>query len=116
MTKQEVREIFGNPANRSSRGEFTYYFYENNCQQECGMADLVIFQNGQVVDAILRATWRNYAGESSSPSGVTPKPTPMRLQLPATGNEVRGIEVRPTPPAPPPPDTTASDSTAASGG
>ncbi len=117
MTEQEVMNAFGNPDNRSSRGEFTYYFYENQCQQECGMADLVIFQNSQVIDAILRAAWRNYAGESSSPRGVLPQPTPMRLLLPQAQdqNQLR-IEVRPVgQPEPQPADTAASDSTSSGG-
>ncbi len=117
MTEQEVMNAFGNPDNRSSRGEFTYYFYENRCQQECGMADLVIFQNSQVIDAILRASWRNYAGESSSPRGVLPQPTPMRLLLPQAQdqNQLR-IEVRPVgQPEPQPADTAASDSTSSGG-
>ena len=120
MTEQQVRDALGNPDNRSTRSQFTYYFYENNCHVECGMADLVIFQGGQVVDAILRASWRTYTGVSSSPNGVAPQPTPMRLRMPqgAQGQagertELQGIEVRP---AGQTEDTTAADTTSNNGG
>ena len=130
MTEQQVRDALGSPDNRSSRDQFTYYFYANNCHVECGMADLVIFQGGQLVDAILRARWRTYTGESSSPNGVQPRPTPMRLQMPegAGGqadqpSELQGIEVRPagqpaeadTTPMQAE-DTTAADTTSNNGG
>ncbi len=125
MTEQQVRDVFGNPDNRSSRNQFTYYFYENNCQIDCGMADLVIFQGGQVVDAVLRAPWRDYDGESSSPKGTAPRATPMQLGLPQAQPQVQGVEVRPAvqpqpavqpPPPPDTTDTTASDSTSSNGG
>jgi hypothetical protein len=109
MTVDDVKAVFGEPAGSRSYGNYTFYFYANGCEYECGTADIVFFDNGQVVDAVLRATWRSYAGESSSPRGTTPRPTPggTRLQTPG---EVQGVEVRPagTPPPPPVlPDTTA---------
>ena len=94
MTMDQVKLVFGEPQSASSYGNFAFYFYENGCHVECGMADVVFFQNGQVVDAVLRAPWRGYAGESSSPKGVMPRATPggERLQVP---NRVQGVEVRP---------------------
>lgn len=101
MTADEVKTTFGQPDGVSSRGPFTYYFYNNGCEHECGFPDLVILEDGQVVDAVLRAPWNQYAGESSSPKGTVARPTPggMRLQVPSTA--VEGVEVRPTvtPPA-----------------
>lgn len=120
MTETEVVDVFGSPDGKSAREVFTYYFYNNGCEAECGFPDLVIFQTGQVVDAVLRAPWRSYAGMSSSPKGTAPKPTPMQLGMPQT--EVQGVEVRsaPQPPTPmpaelQPADTTASDSTSNGG-
>jgi len=117
MTMDEVKLVFGEPQSVSSYGNFSFYFYENGCQVECGTADVVFFQGGQVVDAVLRAPWRGYAGESSSPKGVIPRPTPggEHLQMPAT---VEGVEVRPArvpTPQPVEPDTVKADTSAVRG-
>ena len=107
MTADEVKAEFGQPDGVSSRGPFTYYFYNNGCEYECGFPDLVILQDGQVVDAVLRAPWNEYAGTSSSPKGTVARPTPggMRLEVPTT---IESVEVRPagTPPAETPPAET----------
>ena len=105
------------PQSSSTYGDFIFYFYENGCHVECGMADVVFFQNGQVVDAVLRAPWRGYAGESSSPKGVLPRATPggERLQVP---NQVQGVEVRPARVPTPQPieeDTVKADTTGVKG-
>lgn len=102
MTADQVRQVLGTPLYESSYGDHTYFFYDNGCEKECGFLDLVIFQSDQVVDAVFRAPWHEYTGESSSPRGVTPRPTPggERLQVPE--GQVEGVEVRP---AGPPPDT-----------
>lgn len=96
MTADEVKAEFGQPDGVSTRGPFIYYFYNNGCEYECGFPDLVIFEGGQVVDAVLRAPWNDYAGESSSPKGTVARPTPggMRLEVPAT--TIEAVEVRPT--------------------
>jgi len=116
MTTAEVQTVFGAPEAMSYRGPFTYYFYDNGCERSCGFLDLVIFQDGQVVDAVLRARWRDYAGESSSPKGTVPVATPggTRLQVPAS---VEGVQVRPAPtvPTPIPADTARADTTRAGG-
>jgi hypothetical protein len=94
MTDQVVRDTFGEPLVTRSRGEFTYYFYDNGCEKECGFLDLVIFQGGQVVDAVLRAPWHEYTGQSSSPKGVQVSPNRGGdLQVPE--GRVEGVEVRP---------------------
>lgn len=117
MTLDQVKLVFGQPQSTSAYGNFTFYFYENGCHAECGMADVVFFQNGQVVDAVLRAPWRGYAGESSSPKGVMPRATPggERLQVP---NQVQGVEVRPARVPTPQPiedDTVKADTTGVRG-
>jgi hypothetical protein len=107
MTADDVTAAFGQPDGVSSRGPFTYYFYNNGCEYECGFPDLVILQDGQVVDAVLRAPWNEYSGASSSPKGTVARPTPggMRLEVPTT---IESVEVRPaqTPPAETPPAET----------
>jgi hypothetical protein len=109
MASVEVKALFGEPKGMSTRGPFTYYFYDNGCEYECGFPDLVIFDNEQVIDAVLRAPWHEYAGESSSPKGTLPRATPggMRLDVPGT---IESVEVRPAePPAMPPEDTLKAD-------
>lgn len=101
MTTEDVKAAFGEPAAIRTYGDYTYYFYQNGVEREYGTADIVFFLDGQVVDAVLRSSRREYAGESSSPRGVTPKPTPagMRLEVPGA---VESVEVRTAQPPPPP--------------
>ncbi|UCC74812.1 MAG: hypothetical protein JSV86_09770 [Gemmatimonadota bacterium] len=100
MTTDQVKAEFGEPRGVAARGPFTYYYYDNGCEYECGFPDLVIFENDEVVDAVLRAPWNEYAGESSSPKGTVARATPggMRLEVPTT---IESVEVRPAeaPPA-----------------
>jgi hypothetical protein len=62
------------------------------------------------VDAVLRAPWRGYTGDSSSPKGVIPRPTPggERLQVPV---QVEGIEVQRVPTPTVVEDTAKADTT-----
>ncbi len=94
MSEDEVRSVFGNPAGTRSVGIFTYYFYKNGWEEEAGFPDLVILQGGQVIDVVLRATWRDYSGESSSPKGIAPRQTLgfEHLELPG---RLESVEVRP---------------------
>jgi hypothetical protein len=116
MTLDEVKANFGEPAGQSSFGGFTFYFYHNACEYECGFPDIVFFQNGQVVDAVLRATWRHYDGESSSPKGTVPRPNPGGGQLQMPEAQVEGVEIRPrTLPPAEPPDTARTDTTRVGG-
>ena len=105
MTEQDVVAIFGEPQGKSNYGSYVFYFYDNGCERECGFPDTVFFEGGQVVDAVLRAPWRDYAGESSSPKGVMPRPTPggERLEVPGT---LDSVEVKPAPTPTAKPDTT----------
>ncbi|NIR46179.1 MAG: outer membrane protein assembly factor BamE [Gemmatimonadetes bacterium] len=96
MTFDEVKSVFGEPAGVRNFDNHTFYFYQNGVEREYGTADIVFFMDGQVVDAVLRSSRRAYAGESSSPMGTEPRPTPggTRLDLPG---DVESVEVRPAP-------------------
>jgi hypothetical protein len=113
MTEQDVIAVFGEPQGKSTYDSFTFYFYDNSCEKECGFPDTVFFDGGQVVDAVLRAPWREYDGESSSPKGVVPRATPggERLQVPGTLDRV---EVRPAAP-PAKADTAKADTSSVKG-
>lgn len=99
MSTDEVKAVLGAPAATRDYGDYTFYFYQNGVEREYGTADIVFFLDEQVVDAVLRSSWREYAGESSSPRGTEPRPTPggMHLQVPG---EVQAVEVRTMPPPP----------------
>ena len=96
MTKSQVIERLGAPAAERSSGAYTYLFYQNGRERTAGMSDLVILQNGAVVDAIFRSAAREYTGSSSSPDGVMPENSAAsgeRLAMPVAS------------PTPPPDDT-----------
>jgi hypothetical protein len=90
FTERQVQEVLGPPLYTSGYGEHTFYFYDNGREKEAGFLDFVIFRAGRVVDAVFRHPDHHYAGNSSSPRGVTPKATP--------GGERLGVP-------PPPPET-----------
>lgn len=75
MTERDVYALWGPPAAVRRAGEHTYLYFHNGCEKSCGTMDLVILQNGQVVDAIVRWPGHGYSGESSSPPGRVPFPT-----------------------------------------
>lgn len=75
MTREQVIERLGKPLNERTAGKATFLFYGNGCERTCGMNDLVVLDDGRVVDAIFRAPGRRYTGESSSPTGVSPERT-----------------------------------------
>lgn len=112
MTKGQVIERLGAPAAERSTGAYTYLFYQNGREYTAGMSDLVILQNGAVVDAIFRSPERQYTGSSSSPEGVMPANSAAsgeRLAMPVANNAqpaAQGAPVSASPP--PPPDTTRS--------
>jgi hypothetical protein len=93
MSTDEVKGVFGEPAAIRSYGEYTYFFYQNGVEPEYGTADIVFFEGNQVVDAVLRSSWREYAGESSSPKGTVASPTPGGMYLEVPG-QVEAVEVR----------------------
>ncbi|MBP2646989.1 MAG: hypothetical protein H6Q77_613 [Gemmatimonadetes bacterium] len=71
MTADEVTAAWGAPSATRARGEFTYMNYPSSCMPACGTQDVVILQNGKVVDAIARSSNHPYDG-SSSLSGKAP--------------------------------------------
>ena len=70
MTRDEVVARLGKPLNERTSGTHTYMFYRNGCEKTCGMNDLVVLEDGKVVDAVFRNGVRSYTGTSSSPAGV----------------------------------------------
>ena len=93
MTKSQVIERLGQPASERSRGEHTYLFFQNGCERECGMSDLVMLRADTVIDAIFRSSQRRYTGTSSSPSARTPqvaraRSTSAPLAVPARATDV----------------------------
>jgi hypothetical protein len=76
MTRDQVVEHLGKPLNERKTGNAWFMFYGNGCERTCGMNDLVILEDGKVVDAIFRSASRHYSAASSSPTGVRPEPTP----------------------------------------
>jgi hypothetical protein len=67
MTEREVYSMWGGPIAVRRSGEYTYLYFRNSCEHSCGKQDLVILQNGKVVDAVLRWPGHGYSGQSSSP-------------------------------------------------
>ena len=72
MTVDQVEAAWGKPAVQRTVGTRTYLFYKNDCLKRCGTFDVVFFDGGQVVDAIVRASYHTYDGTSSSPPDRKP--------------------------------------------
>jgi len=75
MGEDDVIALWGPPSARRHAGTFTYLHYPNGCELSCGTTDIVILQDGQVVDAVVRWAGHGYSGQSSSPPGRTPEAT-----------------------------------------
>src|SRR5262245_23008841 len=54
MSQSDVEGIWGPPSAVRHAGAFTYLHYPNGCERSCGTDDVVILQDNQVVDAIVR--------------------------------------------------------------
>jgi len=76
MSENDVYSLWGPPAAVRHSGQYTYLYFRNGCEYSCGMLDLVMLQNGQVVDAVLRWEGHRYSGQSSSPRATKPHYTP----------------------------------------
>lgn len=72
MRAKDVEALWGPPAALRRAGAYTYLLYPNGCEHTCGTEDLVILQNDQVVDAVLRWKGHGYSGQSSSPRALPP--------------------------------------------
>ena len=75
MGESDVAALWGPPSAVRRAGSFTYLHYPNGCELTCGTTDIVILQDGQVVDAVVRWHGHGYSGQSSSPPGSTPEAT-----------------------------------------
>ncbi len=75
MGEDDVIGQWGPPSARRHAGTFTFLHYPNGCELTCGTTDIVILQDGQVVDAVVRWAGHGYSGQSSSPPGTTPAAT-----------------------------------------
>ncbi len=65
MTAAEVTAAWGAPTSTRTRGNYTYLNYPSSCMPSCGTQDVVILQDGKVVDAIARSSNHPYEGPSS---------------------------------------------------
>lgn len=72
MTVAQVEAAWGKAGITRTDGDQTFLFYQNDCLKSCGTFDVVILQDGTVVDAIVRASYHGYSGTSSSPKGRKP--------------------------------------------
>ncbi|MBI1723503.1 MAG: hypothetical protein HYR48_06320 [Gemmatimonadetes bacterium] len=94
MTEADVRNRWGEPVAVRRVNDWTYLFYRNGLEQQWGFYDLVLLQNGQVVDAIVRAPEHLYLGQSSSPGDRVPEFTPPPPPRPDTAaGAVTGVRV-----------------------
>ena len=75
MTADEVKAAWGAPSAERTRGNFTYLTFPTACLPGCGTHDIVILQDGKVVDAIARSNGRRYEGTASY-TARTPGYTP----------------------------------------
>lgn len=80
MTRDQVIAVWGEPMVERSADNWVYLYFRNGCEVSCGTDDVVLLQDGQVVDAIVRGQGHTYSGVSSSPPGRT-----AALTLPSGG-------------------------------
>lgn len=85
MTREEVVTVWGPPVAERTIGARGYLYFRNGCEVTCGTFDVVFLENGQVVDAIVRAPGHTYAGVSSSPPDRTAEYTPPERRRDNTG-------------------------------
>lgn len=92
MSRAQVVAVLGEPYSSRSRESFTYLLYKNGCEKACGMDDLVVLDDGKVVDAVFRSPARHYTGTSSSPHMIT------REEAAAKGGDSTAHTLRPKAP------------------
>lgn len=76
MSRDQVIGVWGPPVTESALGNWTYLYFRNGCEVSCGTFDVVLLENDQVVDAVVRGPGHGYSGVSSSPPGRTAEFTP----------------------------------------
>lgn len=91
MTEAEVRRVFGEPTVRRQTADRSYLFYANGCPVQCGSDDVVFFEGGRVVTAVLRTPGRHFAGPAvvGSPSHSGGTPSPRRTERPTRSEGIR---------------------------
>ena len=75
-TIDQVIGVWGEPVVERAAGAWTFLFFRNGCELACGTFDLVMFENDQAVDAVVRGRGHTYAGVSSSPANRLAEFTP----------------------------------------
>ena len=70
MTREQVVARLGRPVSEHSSSHATYLYYSNGDEKKYGMHDLVVLEDGKVVDAVFRSAGRKYNGKSSSPAPI----------------------------------------------
>ncbi len=104
MTEADVRARWGEPVAVRRLNDWTYLFYRNGEERRVGFYDVVMLQNGQVMDAVVRSAEHVYAGQSSSPPGREPAYTaPSQPPEAAAPGAVTGVRVTSPGAATPPP-------------
>ncbi|MEP6692267.1 MAG: hypothetical protein ABJD07_13990 [Gemmatimonadaceae bacterium] len=113
MNREQVMARLGPVVAERTVGSRSYLFYRNGCEIECGTHDIVILNDGVVVDAIFRASYRRFTGRSSSPVALPARgdSTPAPVAPPPKGGYVTGNSV-PIPTTAPPGISAARDTLA----
>jgi hypothetical protein len=76
MTGAEVTAAWGEPQATRTRGAFTYLVFPTPCLPACGSHDVVILENGRVIDAVARSSGRRYEGAAPRTPGYTAPEAP----------------------------------------
>lgn len=107
MSKAAVVAKLGAPAIERTEGSATFLFYKNGCERTCGMNDVVVLDNGAVVDAVFRKAGRQFSGKSSSPRMIPAAEArkAKATKLESSADAPITIELKSTKPAAKPPET-----------
>lgn len=106
MSEADVRARWGEPIAVRRLNDWTYLFFRNGEERRVGFYDVVLLQNGQVMDAVVRSPEHVYTGQSSSPRDRTPaftRPGAEPQETSAQGAAVTSVHVTSPGAAAPPP-------------
>jgi hypothetical protein len=107
MTRDQVEAQFGRPASERHFGAHDYLLFDADCGRRCG-DDLVILDQGKVVDAIIRSSGRAYTGAhqdttlAGTPSSRPPAPPIVPATAADSAHRSGMVFEGPRPPAAPP--------------
>lgn len=95
MSPAQVQSEFGAPATTRDAGDWTYWYYHNGCPRRCGSDDVVFFQNGRVVAAVLRTSRRQYRGPQADDAlqATDDGTSGVRVQSGASSGEQAGTVI-----------------------